>query len=318
MNAALLQVRNLRVEFGPQTAVGDVSFEMFFAETLGLVGESGAGKSTLARALLRLLQPDRGSVELSGLDLLKSPPAVMRAQRRNLQMVFQDPLASLNPRMSVGDAIAEPLLIFESELSAGARRRRIAEILQRVGLDSEVAARYPHELSGGQCQRICIARATVLRPKVLICDEAVSSLDVSIQGQIINLLLDLQQEMGMAMLFISHNLAVVRHLSHRVLVMYLGKLVEVAASETLFAAPVHPYTRALLSAVPRIPPAAGLPAPQGESFLTPAAIAQGCAFRDRCPHALPLCSSTEPPLAEIAAGHWVACHRSHELFNPLS
>lgn len=318
MSAALLEVRNLRVEFGPQTAVSDVNFALFSSETVGLVGESGAGKSSLARALLRLLQPACGSVELSGLDLLKCPPAVIRAQRRNLQMVFQDPLASLNPRMRIGNAIAEPLLIFAPELSAGARRRKIAAILQRVGLDLEVAARYPHELSGGQCQRVCIARATVLRPKVLICDEAVSSLDVSIQGQIINLLLDLQQDMGMAMLFISHNLAVVRHLSHRVLVMYLGKLVEVAESEALFAAPVHPYTRALLSAVPRIPPAAGVPAPLAEATQAANANARGCAFRDRCPYALPLCSSADPPLAEIAAGHRVACHRSHELFNPLS
>ena len=319
MNAALLQVRNLRVEFGRQPAVRDVNFDLFSGETVGLVGESGAGKSTLARALLRLLQPAHGSVELLGRDLLKSPPAVMRAQRRHLQMVFQDPLASLNPRMTVGAAIAEPLLIFERELSASARREKVATILRRVGLDADMAGRYPHEFSGGQCQRIGIARATVLRPKLLVCDEAVSSLDVSIQGQIINLLLDLQQDMGMAMLFISHNLAVVRHLSHRVMVMYLGKLVEIAAGETLFAAPVHPYTRALLSAVPRLPPVAGFakPAPLAEESLAGAALARGCAFRDRCPFALPLCASTDPPLSEIAAGRWVACHRSHELLNPL-
>jgi oligopeptide transport system ATP-binding protein len=320
MNAALLQVRNLRVEFGRQPAVRDVSFDIFRGETVGLVGESGAGKSALARALLRLLQPAHGSVELLGQDLLKSPPAAMRAQRRNLQMVFQDPLASLNPRMTVGAAIAEPLRIFERELTAAARREKVAAILRRVGLDAGMAGRYPHEFSGGQCQRIGIARAAVLRPKLLVCDEAVSSLDVSIQGQIINLLLDLQQDMGMAMLFISHNLAVVRHLSHRVMVMYLGKLVEIAACEALFAAPAHPYTRALLSAVPRIPPVAGYPkpAPPAEESLAGAAIAHGCAFRDRCPFALPLCASTVPPLSEIAAGRWVACHRSHELFNPLS
>ena len=325
MNAALLQVRNLRVDFGRQTAVRDVNFDLFSGETVGLVGESGAGKSTLARALLRLLQPAHGSVQLLGQDLLKCPPSVMRAQRRNLQMVFQDPLASLNPRMTVGAAIAEPLRIFERELSAAARREKVAAILRRVGLDADMAGRYPHEFSGGQCQRIGIARATVLRPKLLVCDEAVSSLDVSVQGQIINLLLDLQQDMGMAMLFISHNLAVVRHLSHRVMVMYLGKLVEIAACEALFAAPVHPYTRALLSAVPRIPPVAGSPAPAppaaeslAEESLARAAIATGCAFRNRCPLALPLCASNVPPLSEIAAGRWVACHRSHELFNPLS
>jgi oligopeptide/dipeptide ABC transporter ATP-binding protein len=320
MNAPLLQVRNLQVEFGQQTAVRDVNFDLFAGETVGLVGESGAGKSTLARALLRLLQPAHGSVEFSGQDLLKSPPAVVRAQRRNLQIIFQDPLASLNPRMTVGDAIAEPMLIFEPELTAAARRRKVAAILQRVGLGADMASRYPHEFSGGQCQRIGIARATVLRPKLLVCDEAVSSLDVSIQGQIINLLLDLQQDMGMAMLFISHNLAVVRHLSHRVLVMYLGRLVEVAPCEALFAAPVHPYTRALLAAVPRIPPLAGLPksVPLAETSLAAGSMLHGCAFRDRCPYALPLCASSDPPLAEIAAGRMVACHRSHETLNPLS
>jgi oligopeptide transport system ATP-binding protein len=318
MKAPLLQVRNLRVEFGRQAAVRDVNFELFAAETVGLVGESGAGKSTLARALLRLLQPAQGSVELAGLDLLKCPPAVMRAQRRNLQIIFQDPLASLNPRMTVGDAIAEPLLIFEPELTAAARRGKVAAMLERVSLTAAMASRYPHEFSGGQCQRIGIARAAVLRPKLLVCDEAVSSLDVSIQGQIINLLMDLQQEMGMAILFISHNLAVVRHLSHRVLVMYLGRLVEVASSEALFAAPVHPYTRALLAAVPRIPPLADAPAPLAEMSLAADSITQGCAFRDRCPYAVPLCASTEPPLSEIAAGRWVACHRSHETLNPLS
>jgi oligopeptide transport system ATP-binding protein len=244
----------------------------------------------------------------------------MRAQRRNLQIVFQEPLASLNPRMTIGDTIAEPLLIFEPELSPAARRGRVAAILERVGLSAAVASRFPHEFSGGQCQRIAIARATVLRPKVLVCDEAVSSLDVSIQGQIINLLLDLRQDMGMAMLFISHNLAVVRNLSHRVLVMYLGRLVEVASCETLFGAPVHPYTRALLAAVPRIPPVVGLPgsAPLAEASLAAGSIAHGCAFRDRCPYVLPLCESSDPPLLEIAAGHMVACHRSHETLNPLS
>lgn len=320
MSAALLQVRNLRVDFGRQAAVRDVNFDLFSAENLGLVGESGAGKSTLARALLGLLRAVRGSVELSGVDLLKSPAQAVRAQRRNLQIVFQDPLASLNPRMRIGDAIGEPLSIFEPELSAPARGRKVAAILERVGLSAGMASRYPHEFSGGQCQRIGIARAAVLRPKLLVCDEAVSSLDVSIQGQIINLLLDLQQEMGMAMLFISHNLAVVRHLSHRVLVMYLGRLVEVAPSETLFAAPVHPYTRALLAAVPRIPPAAAVPGrlPPAEGSSLAGLMARGCAFRDRCPYALPLCASSDPPLLEIAAGHRVACHRSHETLNPLS
>ena len=317
-NAPLLQVRNLRVEFGRRTAVHDVNFDLFAAEAVGLVGESGAGKSTVARALLRLLSPEQGSVELGGVDLLKCPPAEMRAQRRDLQIVFQDPLASLNPRMTVGDAIAEPLVIFEPQLTAAARRGKVAAMLERVGLTADMASRYPHEFSGGQCQRIGIARAVVLKPNLLVCDEAVSSLDVSIQGQIINLLLDLQQEMGMAILFISHNLAVVRHLSHRVLVMYLGKLVEVASCEALFAAPVHPYTRALLAAVPRIPPVADAPAPLPDRTLAADSITHGCAFRDRCPYALPLCESSDPPLLEITAGRWVACHRSHETLNPLS
>ena len=319
MNVAavpLLRVRNLRVEFAGQIAVRDVSFDLFGGETVGLVGESGSGKSTLARAVLRLLQPTRGSVEFMGVDLGCSA-ARLRAQRRNLQIVFQDPLASLNPRMSVGDAIAEPLKIFEPDLSASARRHKIASILDRVGLSGEVIARYPHEFSGGQCQRIAIARAMVLNPKLLICDEAVSSLDVSIQGQIVNLLLDLQRDTAMAILFISHNLAVVRHLSHRVLVMYLGRLVEVCEGDALFAAPLHPYTRALLAAVPRLPAAAG-------AELNPVPIdvagvaASGCAFRDRCPFALPLCANSDPPLAEAAAGRWVACHRSHEMLYPLS
>jgi oligopeptide/dipeptide ABC transporter ATP-binding protein len=320
MNAPLLQVRNLWVEFGRRPAVRDVNFDLFSAETVGLVGESGAGKSTLARSLLRLLQPSQGSVQLAGIDLLNSQPKVMRAQRRNLQIVFQDPLASLNPRMRVGDAIAEPLLIFEPELAPAERRRKVAAILERVGLTADMAGRYPHEFSGGQCQRIGIARAVVLRPNLLVCDEAVSSLDVSIQGQIINLLLDLQQEMGMAMLFISHNLAVIRHLSHRVLVMYLGRLVEIASCETLFAAPIHPYTRALLAAVPRIPPVVGAPAapPPADPSQAAELMAHGCAFRDRCPYALPLCATSDPPLSEVTAGHSVACHRSHEALNGLS
>jgi oligopeptide transport system ATP-binding protein len=317
MNGPLLQVRNLRVDFGSQAAVRDVSFELFSSETVALVGESGSGKSTLARAILRLVQPTQGSVEFMGLDLLKSAAAALRAQRRNLQIVFQDPLASLNPRMTVGDAIAEPLRIFEPQLGAAARRQKVAAILERVGLGAALAGRYPHEFSGGQCQRIGIARAMVLDPKLLICDEAVSSLDVSIQGQIINLLLDLQRDTGMSMLFISHNLAVVRQLSHRVMVMYLGKLVEIAPCDELFAAPVHPYTRALLAAVPQIPPAAES-APLIEVPPAAGSIACGCAFRDRCPYALPLCESSDPPLGEITAGRKVACHRSHEALNPLS
>ena len=308
MNSPLLQVRNLRVDFGSQTALRDVSFDLFSRETVALVGESGSGKSTLARAILRLVHAAQGRVEFMGLDLLRSPASVMRAQRRNLQIVFQDPLASLNPRMTVGDAIAEPLKIFEPQSNAAERRQRVAAMLERVGLSSGLASRYPHEFSGGQCQRIAIARAMVLHPKLLICDEIVSSLDVSIQGQIVNLLLDLQ-DAGMAVLFISHNLAVVRHLCHRVLVMYLGKLVEIAPCDVLFASPVHPYTRALLAAVPQIPHAVGAAAPAAlRELAAPDLIASGCGFRDRCPYALPVCETTDPPLLEVAPGHWAACH----------
>jgi oligopeptide/dipeptide ABC transporter ATP-binding protein len=320
MNNILLRVRDLRVDFGAHAVIRGVNFELSAGETLSLVGESGSGKSTLARAILRLLQPAQGSVEFFGLDLLTCSPKVLRAQRRGLQIVFQDPLASLDPRMTVGETIAEPLKIFEPGLNSGARQRRVADMLQRVGLSPEMSGRYPHEFSGGQCQRIGIARAMILSPKLLVCDEIVSSLDASIQGQVVNLLLDLQ-DAGMAVLFISHNLAVVRHLSHRVLVMYLGKLVEIAPCDALFESPVHPYTRALLAAVPQIgPPAAGAAAlPLAPSELAaPRLMASGCAFRDRCPYALPVCEADEPPLLEVTPGHWAACHRAHETLNPLS
>lgn len=242
----LLSVRELRVRYGSQDALRDVSFDLNAGETLGLVGESGSGKTSLARAIVGLVRPAGGIIELSGRE-------IVRARRRDLQMIFQDPLASLNPRMTVLDIIGEPLKIFEPDMPANTRRQTIHGMLERVGLDAAAAQRYPHEFSGGQCQRIGIARATILRPQLLICDEPVSSLDVSIQGQIINLLADLQREMGMAMLFISHNLAAVRHVSHRIMVIYAGRLVETASTEALFSAPSHPYTRALLAAVPRLP-----------------------------------------------------------------
>jgi oligopeptide transport system ATP-binding protein len=328
MTNMLLRVRDLRVDFGAHAVIRGVNFDLSAGETVGLVGESGSGKSTLARAILRLLQPAQGSVEFLGLDLLQCPQSELRARRRGLQVVFQDPLASLDPRMTVGETIAEPLKIFEPGLNAGARLRQVNAMLERVGLSSDMTGRYPHEFSGGQCQRIGIARATILSPKLLICDEIVSSLDVSIQGQIVNLLLDLQHAAGMAVLFISHNLAVVRHLSHRVLVMYLGKLVEIAPCDALFASPIHPYTRALLAAVPRIalraagaapPQAQGERAPQPPGEQAPLRLlASGCAFRDRCPYALPVCETSDPALLEVAPGHWAACHRSHETLNPLS
>ncbi len=250
MTGPLLQVRDLRVEFGRHAVLSDVTFDLFAGETLGLVGESGSGKSTLARAILRLVRASQGSVLWIGQDLLSCERPALRRLRRDLQIVFQDPLASLDPRMMVGETIAEPLRIFERGLDARARRGRVGAMLERVGLNAGMMSRYPHEFSGGQCQRIGIARAMILNPKLLICDEPVSSLDVSVQGQIVNLLLDLQRDAGTAMLFISHNLAVVRHLSHRIMVMYAGRLVEIASCDALFAAPRHPHTRALLAAVP--------------------------------------------------------------------
>ena len=310
----LLRIIDLRVVFDAHTAVGGVSFDLWPGETVGLVGESGSGKSTLARAILRLIRAQAGAVLWRGRDLLACDAASLRALRRDLQIVFQDPLASLNPRMTVGESIAEPLRIHAGTLSERDLRGRVAQMLERVGLAAAMMGRYPHEFSGGQCQRIGIARAMILEPQLLICDEPVSSLDVSIQGQIVNLLLDLQRDSGTAMLFISHNLAVVRHLSHRILVMYAGKLVEVAPRDALFAAPIHPYTRALLSAVP----SAALRADAGavpQAFDAGAmlqASEMGCAFRDRCAYAVALCRSTVPPLEAVAVGHWAACHRSRE------
>ncbi len=250
MSGALLDVRGLGVDYRDFRALGEVSFEIRAGETLGLVGESGSGKSTLARALLRLIPASRGAVFWCGTDLLRCAAAPLRRHRRELQIVFQDPVASLNPRMTVAETLAEPLRVFERRMAAPERRLRIACMLERVGLGDSMLGRYPHELSGGQCQRVGIARAMMLEPRLLICDEPVSSLDVSIQGQIVNLLIDLQRELGTAMLFISHNLAVVRHASDRVLVLQGGNVIETAACETLFAAPKHPHTRALLAAVP--------------------------------------------------------------------
>jgi oligopeptide transport system ATP-binding protein len=313
----LLRIIGLRVDYGRRTALHDVSFDLFAGETLGLVGESGSGKSTLARAILRLVHAVRGSIVWRGQDLLACDPPALRRLRRDLQIVFQDPLASLNPRMTVGESIAEPLRIFEPGLSAGERAGRVGEMLERVGLASHLIGRYPHEFSGGQCQRIGIARAMILSPRLLICDEPVSSLDVSIQGQIVNLLLDLQRDAGTAMLFISHNLAVVRHLSHRILVMYSGRLVEISPRDALFAAPVHPYTRALLAAVPSHTEMAQTSPGQRPATViepgSPALDLTGCAFRDRCGFAVTLCRTTTPQLEEVAAQHWVACHRAKEL-----
>jgi oligopeptide transport system ATP-binding protein len=324
----LLEVRGLSVEFESRAAVDDVSFEIARGEVLGLVGESGSGKSTLARALLRLVPVVRGTVSWRGTDLLRCEGAALRRRRRDLQMIFQDPLASLDPRMTVGETLAEPLDIFEPRLGKRARERRVGEMLERVGLAPAMAGRYPHEFSGGQCQRIGIARAMMPQPQLLVCDEPVSSLDVSIQGQIVNLLRDLQRDLKTAMLFISHNLAVVRHLSDRVLVMYGGRIVETAPREELFTAPVHPYTRALLAAVPDLASAL-YPLRESETCAAyhepPEAVPEmawsanegtahgGCAYRGRCGWAQAACAQAVPLLEAVAAEHAVACHRRVEL-----
>jgi len=307
MSDALLEVRKLEVRFGGFTALEDVTFHLHPGESLGLVGESGSGKSTLARAILRLIPPASGDLVWSGDNMLAWPAGELRRRRRDMQIIFQDPHASLNPRLSVGDTIAEPLKIFSAELSASERQARVREMLERVGLSAAMAERYPHEFSGGQCQRIGIARAMILRPRLLICDEPVSSLDASIQGQIVNLLADLQREWGTALLFISHNLAVVRHLCQRVLVIYRGRLIEIAPRDALFAAPRHPYTQALLAAVPDL--TGGSVAPAARAHDAPG----GCAYHGRCGHAQGLCLTTVPPLQPVDPHHDVACHRWREV-----
>ncbi len=292
-------------------AVDGVSFELARGTTMGLVGESGCGKTTLGRTLLRLVHPTAGRVLFNGTDVLTAPPAIMRRLRRDMQIVFQDPLGSLNPRMKVGTIIAEPLQIHKLG-SALERRVKAADLLERVGLRSSDADRYPHEFSGGQRQRIGIARAIALNPKFLVCDEPVSALDVSIQAQIINLLDDLKQELGLTLLFIAHNLALVRHVSDRVAVMYLGKIVEIAEADELFTRPGHPYTVALLRAVPEPDPRCRT-APielQGEP-PSPMDPPTGCSFHPRCPVAGEECRKVVPPLERktgLSPLHFVACH----------
>ncbi|MBM3525093.1 MAG: dipeptide ABC transporter ATP-binding protein [Alphaproteobacteria bacterium] len=293
---------------GVVRAVDDISFTIARGETLGLVGESGCGKSTTGRLLIRLIEPTSGAIRLDGDDLARLEAGALRARRRDVQIIFQDPFSSLNPRKTVGGIVAEPLIVHGIG-DREARRARVAELLRVVGLAPEHADRYPHEFSGGQRQRIGIARALALNPKFIVCDEPVSALDASIQAQIINLMQDLQRELALTYLFISHNLAVVRHIADRVAVMYLGKIVELADKVSLYEAPKHPYTRALLSAIPvpdpdqrrrRIMLTGDVPSP-----IDPP---QGCRFHTRCPHAEPRCRAAEPRLADTGGGHHVACH----------
>jgi oligopeptide transport system ATP-binding protein len=317
VSGSLLAVRDAAVDFhiaeglwrrpSVLRAVDGVSFDLDRGETLGVVGESGCGKSTLARAILGLVPLARGSVALEG----RAVAYGERNQwwRREIQVIFQDPLASLNPRMTVGQIVAEPLETLMPELSLPEMRRRVSGIMERVGLSAGHVNRYPHEFSGGQCQRIGIARALVSRPRIVLCDEPVSALDVSIQAQIVNLLTDLQQEMGLALVFIAHDLAVVRHISHRVMVMYLGRVAELADADDLYRHPKHPYTRALMAAVPVPDPGYR---PQGAQILSgdvpsPLAPPSGCSFRTRCPIATDRCRTDRPDL-RAAGDALVACH----------
>jgi oligopeptide transport system ATP-binding protein len=327
MSAPLLDVRDLKVHFRVKTrgalfghhvllkALDGVSFSLAPGETLGVVGESGCGKSTLARAVLQLIPPTAGEVVWLGRPIQGLGVREMRPLRRDMQMVFQDPLAALDPRMTVGEIIGEPLDTFLPSLARAGRKARVQEMLAKVGLSPHMVNRYPHEFSGGQCQRIGIARAMILNPKLIVCDEPVSALDVSIQAQIVNLLMKLQREFNLSLILISHDLSVVRHISHRILVLYLGRMMEVASRDELYANPRHPYTQALISAVPipdpdreankpRIVLTGDLPSP----FEPPS----GCLFRTRCPKATAVCADVVPPEERVSGSHSVFCHHWRE------
>jgi peptide/nickel transport system ATP-binding protein len=314
MSSSLIEVRGLQRFFGPAArpvrAVDDVSFTIQPGETLGLVGESGSGKSTIGRTLLRLIDPSGGKVLYRGEDLGKASTARMRQLRSKLQMIFQDPYASLNPKMRVRDILGEALQTHGLARGPGQRDKRIAELLELVGLRADHASRYPHEFSGGQRQRIGVARALAVEPEFIVADEPLSALDVSIQAQVVNLLCDLRERLKLTMLFISHDLDVVEYLCDRVVVLYLGRVMEVASTRELFERPLHPYTRALLAASPKPDPE--LPtihvALKGD-IPSPVNPPSGCVFRTRCPHAIEACAATRPPLEALLPGRYSACIR---------
>jgi oligopeptide transport system ATP-binding protein len=321
VSEVLLEVRDLVKHFPVRTGLGrpalsvkaidGVSFTLHRGETLGLVGESGCGKTTTGRCVLLLERPTSGQVVFEGTELTTLPEEKMRAMRRRMQVIFQDPYSSLNPRMTVAQILAEPLKVHGLVTGKSARAARVQELLGQVGLLPQHARRYPHQLSGGQRQRVGIARALAMEPALIVCDEPVSALDVSIQAQIVNLLEDLQKRLGLTYLFIAHDLSVVRHISDRVVVMYLGKIAEVADRRALYEEPLHPYTRALLSAVPIPDPK--LEAQRERTVLrgeVPSALTppSGCVFHPRCPIAVARCSAEIPALREIRPAHWAACH----------
>ncbi|WP_298258043.1 dipeptide ABC transporter ATP-binding protein [uncultured Litoreibacter sp.] len=322
----LVTVDNLKMHFpifggllqrrtGEVKAVDGISFDIFEGETLGLVGESGCGKSTVGRSVLRLYEVTDGSVVIDGQDIAKAAPEELRHMRTQMQMIFQDPQASLNPRMKVAEIIAEPLREHIKSTPAE-RRTRVLELMDQVGLNRDFANRYPHEFSGGQRQRIGIARALALNPKFIVCDEPIAALDVSIQAQVVNLLEELQETLGLTYLFISHDLSMVRHIADRVAVMYLGRIVELAPRDDIYADPQHPYTKALLSAVPE-------PDPSVEEKVeriiltgdvpSPAKPPQGCNFCTRCPAVKDICKRDEPEFREVQPGRFVACHRFNDI-----
>ena len=308
----LLEVKNLKKYFPSGTqvvkAVDDVSFDVYEGETLGLVGESGCGKSTTGRMTIRLLDSTAGSILYRGRDVAQLKGSELRDQRCRMQIIFQDPFSSLDPRKTIGETIGRPLQV-HGLASRRQRFERVLELMERVGLDPNWVNKYPHELDGGRRQRVGIARALAVNPEYIVCDEPVSALDVSIQAQVLNLLQDLQEEMGLTYLFISHDLSVVKHLSNRIAVMYLGKIVELATSDELFANQAHPYTQALLSAIP-IPSIGAKPKRlllQGD-VPSPKNPPSGCRFHTRCPYATERCRQAEPQLQDIGGGHFVACH----------